>query len=441
MHLLKFNKKVFAAALGGDGLFYSVNNGSTWNRIGSGLPFPDPNIYGIYSVGNDIILKTDIDIYISKDEGYHWEKYLDKNKINNKFYMSDIDHIDSTILVATSSNGIFISTDGGNSCYESNNGLPTHYVRDILVCKNTIYIGSEAGVYLSKDMGKTWVESNSGIASSQVIALFNNEKRIFAGTRYHGLQYTDDKGITWHKSKIAYIENNYCGSFISKGNYIFYGTKRGIYRSEDNGENWSLIGLDSFSINQLLIDGANIIACTFNGLYISDNDGLTWIESNSGLTDKHIECVARYDNILLLGSAQKGLFISNDQGKNWLQKNDGLIINDFGVNNIIVLGSEIFLKTFKGGVYRTRNLNGTWNSLNEGLPEFKSLREFNIIHNILFLTTAYGVYYLIPSQKSWKSFNEGLIDDVSEIIHFQDYLFSSTPFSGIWKRNIKDLNF
>ncbi|HEU4716518.1 MAG TPA: glycosyl hydrolase [Bacteroidia bacterium] len=124
--------------------------------------------------------------------------------------------------------GIFKSTDGGKTWL--NKGLPeSHHIGKILIDPTdpkTVYVASighlyspnkERGVFKTTDGGETWkqvlfIDDNTG-----VIDLFmdpSDPRVIYANA--------------WHRERRAW-------------NFVEGGSKSGIYKTTDGGENWSLI--------------------------------------------------------------------------------------------------------------------------------------------------------------------------------------------------------
>jgi len=74
-------------------------------------------------------------------------------------------------------------------------------------------------------------------------------------------------------------------------------------------------------IRSLAFSGSNLVAGTDNGLFISTNNGLNWIES--GLSDQAIFSIAVNENIIFAGTYNGGIFMSTNNGITWLEKNQG----------------------------------------------------------------------------------------------------------------------
>ncbi len=68
------------------------------------------------------------------------------------------------------------------------------------------------------------------------------------------------------------------------GNNILAGTSGiGVFFSSDSGKTWSPTKLDSMQIQTFQVFDKFVFAGTFNGIYKSSDDGITWEKINGGL--------------------------------------------------------------------------------------------------------------------------------------------------------------
>ena len=88
-----------------------------------------------------------------------------------------------------------------------------------------------------------------------------------------------------------------------------------MFRSTDNGTNWSLIndGLSSAVTLALAVSGNYLFAGTFgNGIYISTNNGTNWTPANNGLTYPNIMSFAVSGDNIFAGTISGVVFLSTD---------------------------------------------------------------------------------------------------------------------------------
>lgn len=198
-------------------------------------------------------------------------------------------------------------------------------ISSFAVINKSVYAGSSDGLFQTDDNGKTWTQiDNNPNSSKQINALVVSDKTLFAG-------FDGDKGVCklnndfprWSEcdSGLPTYSNVY--SLATSGNSIF----AGVVDAED-------------------ADAGVIVG----GIYHSDNKGLSWTESNSGLPDSTIiTALAAKDNTIYAGTFDRGIYQSTDNGATWKALNNGLPEISF-VTSIAIKEDKIFAVAY--------NLNG-----------------------------------------------------------------------------------
>ncbi len=171
---------IFAGTIG-DGLYVSTNDGGTWSQIA----FQNITVYSLDIIGNNIFASTmtgDEDnpfyvAYLSTDNGANW-KQLDLSS----YLMIYFRNLGNDIYVACYGNGIYKSTDNGDSWVSVNS--PTPLVFSLAIKENNIFTGTHDGVFLSKDYGETWkyigLKYPGAMDDYLVYCLFIDGEDIFA---------------------------------------------------------------------------------------------------------------------------------------------------------------------------------------------------------------------------------------------------------------------
>ena len=221
-------------------------------------------------------------------------------------------------LIVGTGNGIFVSTDNGQSWTASNNGLPINCtVRSLVKLNNSIFAATDKGVWKSDNGGESWVDAGSGLLMNQsVIPLIAKGDMLFLATGYTGIggkiYRSSDFGKTWVE-KIKGLPADYptAGSLVVAGNTIFALGGGNLFLSEDNGENWSAKTLPanwSYLTNLasagsvIYVGGAfppqNTVSFSRPVLWRSVNKGQSWEEIATfvGFTS------GGFDNIVTLGN-------------------------------------------------------------------------------------------------------------------------------------------
>src|SRR4051812_2498665 len=87
----------------------------------------------------------------------------------------------------------------------------------------------------------------------------------------------------WQQTNGPFGGNIQC--MATNGNNVYAGTYNGVYVSANNGTNWTLQtnGLASTDVRSIVFCGTTIFAGTSGGIYSSTNLGNNWIAVNTGM--------------------------------------------------------------------------------------------------------------------------------------------------------------
>ena len=207
-------------------------------------------------------------------------------------------------------------------------------------------------------------------------------KNLFAGDPNNGLFRSTDNGANWSEMNSG-LNTHYSPSIRSlaiSGTNVFVGTyAQGVFASNNNGTTWTAANytLENASVKSLAISGTYIFAGVYpitefgtthtGSLFRSSNNGVDWTIVNNGLTDTLVYSLAVFGSKLFAGTYHGGIFYSSDYGTNWSAVNTGL--TDTFVTSLSVIGTNLFAGTFGHGVWR-RPLSEMTNpaSVTEPLP-------------------------------------------------------------------------
>ncbi|MCF6271501.1 MAG: T9SS type A sorting domain-containing protein [Melioribacteraceae bacterium] len=178
--------------IGGDieGIYKTQNGGDTWNLINNNLasgPWT-PDVYITNQIKFDpsdenyktLFNCTGIGLFKSVNEGEQWSLLFPKSISSEddfRFIQSvEIDPENSSIIyVGTLGDGIFRTTDGGDTFEHVDIGMvDTANVYSILIdptspsSQRIIYVASTDGVFKSVNNGNTWVRKNSGLPHKEI---------------------------------------------------------------------------------------------------------------------------------------------------------------------------------------------------------------------------------------------------------------------------------
>jgi ligand-binding sensor domain-containing protein len=152
--------------------------------------------------------------------------------------------------------------------------------------------------------------------------------------------------------------------------HVFAGTDTGVYRTTDNGGNWSLVGVPGirFGSKTIGIDSTGrIFAGTYgSGVYRSTDNGASWNAVNTGLAHMTIYALAINASEHIFVGTYGGVYRSTNNGGNWTTVNTGLSTVDtrgLAINS----SGHLFAGTWGGGMFRSTNNGANWVAINNGL--------------------------------------------------------------------------
>lgn len=415
INVIRFNphnpNEIWIGAASG-GIWKSTNGGLNWRTF----PFTEflsigitdiaisktnPNI--IYSSTGDADVTFggkdkfySIGLIKTTDGGSTWNRtnlsyYLHNNKILGAII---IHPTNPNLLVVGTGDGIFKSTDGGNSWVNRQGGgfrdLVQHPTKNNIIYGATFSRAGEAYIYKSTDFGDTWT-SVKKIENCIRIALAvtpDNYKKVYAvcannQTRgFHSFLISNDEGNNW--STIATPERNgnilgwYKGeSWDTKGQGtydlciavspinedIIYIGGINIWKSTDGGETWDLnthwyggYGKEFVHADHHDLEFQNnttIFSANDGGLYKSTNGGDKWIDLTDGLSITQYYCMGMSKTnppLIVGGSQDNGTFLLKDGVWYHIFSSDGMECAIDPKNN-----NNIYVSIYYGSLYRSNN--------------------------------------------------------------------------------------
>lgn len=296
------------------------------------------------------------------------------------------------------------------------------------------------GIYRTNDFGANWTEINSGgLRNRDVRAFASINGRVFAGT-FSGKAYrSTNNGVKWEEVS-AGLNDIPIRSLEQCGGNILAGTFQGMYLSTDNGNSWSspegeLTGLNvtSFTPGPFIKNVDDFFAGTFGGegIYKSNDYGITWTPNNSGLTSHYVYALLANNEILYAGTEGSGVFTSTDNGETW-STNESDISNQ-AVHSFAAIGKVVFAGTNENGIYRSSNNGESWEHLNSDITS-KYINCMQVIENTLVVGAfGKGVFYSTDLGATWREYNSGLQNkNVNSLLRSGNNLLAGTYGSSVW---------
>jgi photosystem II stability/assembly factor-like uncharacterized protein len=271
-----------------------------------------------------LVAGTSAGPYISDDKGNTW-KPASINPDDKAAVFSLAMDAAGIIYAGLSRYGVLVSEDNGDSWKLYSEGLNKGGPRSsyaMLASGNNILKGTmESGVYLSGNKGKSWQPSNNGIPldliTSKMVSvsqLVQNENTVFALTDL-GVRYSTDKGKTWSKPAHNGIDRlGYMVSLAVSKTNLFTGigtSQKGVFLSNDNGNNWKAAGLDGKAVYSLFAAPNGVLYAGAEGeVFRTADNGKNWTAIGTGLPKKTVYALGiTPEGKILAGMNRTGIYL------------------------------------------------------------------------------------------------------------------------------------
>lgn len=279
-----------------------------------------------------------------------------------------------------------------------------------------------------------WV-STSGPNETTIESLNVNGTTLFAGTQgYGGIFRSNDSGLTWTKINNGLTNTYSVFSFCNIGTKIVVSSLNDVFISSNNGDLWQKITPvnNQAEIRGVGYDGTYLYATIAGtGVARSNDEGLTWTISSSGISDKAIWTLFVATNKLFIGTNTGGVFSSTDKGSTWHEANTG-ITNKSAIRSFALNGSNLYVTSYWGGLYQSIDNGVTW-SKNIGLAP-QAVRRIYSFGTYLFVSTDAGIYKSTDQGATWSAANNGITSNYSNnFVGVGNNLFVAATGRGIYK--------
>ena len=240
---------------------------------------------------------------------------------------------DHDTIYTTTLNGIFVSTDGGES-WKMTNSWDMTEGRDVAVdpqSPDTVYFALPDGFAVSTDRGQTWERRENGlpdrgkftqaISPDRVIA-----DRVLAGCE-KGVYLTENAGRFWRQVlPTETTVNDLEQSPHDPDHWLAVTDSHGAWRSRDGGQTWALITYlpNDRAIYNATYDpttpGRQAIASWAHGVWTSEDGGDSWTQRSAGLPENPKAWRVGVDpnsGRLYVSVFEDTLYYSDDFGRSW----------------------------------------------------------------------------------------------------------------------------
>lgn len=154
--------------------------------------------------------------------------------------------------------------------------------RAMIIDQGELYLATRNEIYRARDVKDKW-ESIFTLPSgeNEISSIGGGAKNILVGTR-RGLYRSQDNGKSWRNVFRTIIPGKNSVLCIEASKYnprkVFIGTERGIFASEDSGDSWQDISgcIKGRRVNSIAMNKDSAFACADDGLYFRKDALSDW---------------------------------------------------------------------------------------------------------------------------------------------------------------------
>jgi len=377
------NSVLYAGTWGGNGLFMSSDNGTTWSALPSDDDpwFRNVAVFDISVDPNntDNIWVANADyIDVSRDRGKTWES-LDFASLETRLCFSVAvdphDKSGKTVYAGTGGRGyhdrlgsVFKTTDGGETWHRTQL-ISDFDVYDIIVnpavegqlwaACNKYQISPYGQICRSDDGGDSWTKWNFDWYVDELIVLPDVSDQVFAGGASGVIRMNDN--LQWEHLEPSTLCTAFC---CTPGPVprLYAGLDDSVGVTEDMGESW------------LYHESPGELLC-MSSVYLHEK------------------------NILFGGHLNRGIFKSVDNARSWVESNRGIKANIiFSTDISLSICTQVAAASF-AGVY-LKSGSSAWKLIN---PECSEAVLFHPLDgNTIFAGCDWGIYKTMNSGGSWE---------------------------------------
>lgn len=251
-----------------------------------------------------------------------------------------------------------------------------------------------------------------------VRALVSDGTNLYAGTPL-GIFRSNNQGQNFQKLR-GMLDGVNVTALAITAQAIFVGTQcpqvdaqctgEGIFRSTNQGQSWQVVNRDlgGREIYSLTVINQAIYAGTEGGLFRSENNGDTWSPATQGLGRFPVRALVANGGRLFAGTLDGGLFVSDNNAQSWtpvpLGQNASKVLTLTLRSGVLLAGTE------RGGIFRSTDNGATWAPVSDGLPTGLIVNALAVGGSDIYAGTLLGVFVSSDGGVSWKQINTGLVE-------------------------------
>ena len=294
--------------------------------------------------------------------------------------------------------------------------------------------------FLQNEIYAQW--THTGPEGGEVRAFCANATNIFTAPWSGGIYRSTDDGANWTEVNNGLTDVNIrVTALFANGTYIYAGLwGSGVFLSTDNGNSWANVNNSAtagMSVHAFALNGTSVfVASQGGGVARTTDNGASWELVNNGLLSLDVRDLAVMDTTIFAATwGPNKVFKSVDNGANWTQCSTGTIPASLDDPCLEVSGDNLFLGTYTSGVFLSTDKGDSWTAINNGLPANSIIRDFAVSGtNIFTATRGSGIYLTTDNGTSWSPASTGITTSRVEVMmsYGSQELFAGAFGKGIF---------
>jgi photosystem II stability/assembly factor-like uncharacterized protein len=354
--------QVFASAC--SGIYRSEDSGDHWKRI-QGIPDSsrrtlvirfDPVSPGTLYAG------TTEGLWKSVDAGARWRRISPSAWVINSLAVlpANDESTASRVLIGTEQEGVVVikaNRDGKDEFESANDGFEHRRIVSLTFDRESperlaaVLANASDPVISTEDSGKTWLPLGTGLEAGAVRRLYSTPAGWWAAVASGGLIRLDPTSGKWMRAGLLVDQTQSLSRVVNVSRTTSYHS-----------------GMPFRSIvNDLAFSESGWFAATDDGLFTSNDVGVTWSPlqfSSLALPVNSVRVSSDGEEIRIVSS--HGMVFSGDAGRSW--KWHDLPLDSYGALRLEIADERTLLATSPTGLYISRDSGATWTKCQSGLP-------------------------------------------------------------------------
>lgn len=372
-----------------EGLFRSDDRGQSFVQVAS----PGSGLWGVGTNGASVYYAMGVQVYRSLDRGQSWSLQGSPGYSPNKFVVDpqngDVVYAFNGPKAVRSADGfvtwseIQVNPDGasGTIIYDIAQLSPTHLI-----------VATSDGLYASSDSGDTWTRTSSGSFITIAVDQSTPGRAVATSRGTAPLQVTTDYGTSWTTfGNLAALKIE-GASFDARtpARIVVLGQQGALY-TNDNAQNWTEAALspaasDPTQLVTTLAANSKVYTYTADGgggLFATSGDAgwrrlnlaaVQALNPSAELGEASLAVKPGSPDSIFFGVFNRGVFRSADGGQSWTAPNTdlaGFATRVFAFDprdaNTMYVNVNTVSSTPTAGIYRSTDGGATWSPLSTSL--------------------------------------------------------------------------